>query len=1093
VSCFKAGVCDPKVCLCKKGAPPQPLKSNVYESTPNVPNIAVKAAQEESYAENMATNYFKTLGTKGHLDKVEKEEKSAGMQAVETANKMATMVEKAQTEHKEAVAEKKEAVADEYAHKPGAEQKAAQKSWKNSNEAASAAYQATQAAGQTWATPSVPVKALAKDELPKGQKPSLKVKTLLENAKKLMEERNDKPPEETAEERLARHAAFAAEEAEEDQAHEQPNTDAFLQTDSNKIDLSEVEKAATSGAANIVEKARDYVKTARRMAAQGGAAIGVAEAAALHKIATRRKVVHEQYKALGVKSKMLGAKSADVLQKLQKEQAGLDAKKQELEAQAKAQRAIFKTQAMNEAKLAAAVSRASVLGKVEKARQKLQVEKAALATEVKVVKSIYTKEQDNGNRLKQEVGVVSKAEQSALRNAERLGEAKARAMDQAHYLLAAREQKVTAHHMQQAQKWTRRHAAELGEVLVVTQALDKKIAQKKALLSQAKVQLKQSVHNLQESKHGDHSLVEDDRSIRESTEEMAREELGEDSLDDLGEADTVSTITSDELDASLATLSHNLASIQHQRKDLGESMQSKSLPAVGAHDSLGVDLAKMSANFKTIQNQIKTATKEEVQVEHQTMQKKQAKERNVKHSFSPKHKTHKDPQVKQQDANMKQQKALENKLAKEEAHLRSTTAKKIKAQYRLKNAVDEERTHKAKVAKQTSKNPITALTPLMETRLEYQRMYLQNAEQQAIQKRADLKNRLADIKEEDASRLSALTDDIRSKRKILKGDLNSISTLSGEYQRDHELGESLGEHTGLASIAKKEKNQEHDDIKTDLDVENDMLNLKGHLSHDHAQKEKGLLENAHKVLTATEPRHEKLGEADKNTQNSQTKLGTQLAEARTGLQLKMTQFESLRKQELELVKQADHTHKAAHAAEARESEAEARTDAMTQIANRLGDGIDEHEQKMELSESFFSTKKEDDDLGESSETAPELPPVQAELNAEQEELARAQAQIAAIAKAAPKLVHDQVATDKKELGQQLEKQNANLNKLHTRFVRAAKQVSPQLTSQSKLDEAVQDEKDIQDRYSSNLRNIGAYANLVDKKAEEAAAAAGLVH
>merc|ERR1711988_2030759 len=95
----------------------------------------------------------------------------------------------------------------------------------------------------------------------------------------------------------------------------------------------------------------------------------------------------------------------------------------------------------------------------------------------------------------------------------------------------------------------------------------------------------------------------------------------------------------------------------------------------------------------------------------------------------------------------------------------------------------------------------------------------------------------------------------------------------------------------------------------------------------------------------------------------------------------------------------------------------------------------------ELSETLFTKDKKmeegSEDLGESEETSSTIPPIQAEMNVEQQQMAAADAQLKAIADDTPKLLKQQVAFDKKELGERLRRENAKLNALHKHFEHAA--------------------------------------------------------
>jgi hypothetical protein len=922
------------------------------------------------------------------------------------------------------------------------------------------------------------------------------VKQSQHETKHLMES-NDDSSSETAAQRLARHAAFAAEQGVGQSVL--LDSVALIQANGNGDDA--VQDATTTGAAQVVEKARTYVKTAKKMAAEGAAAVGAAEAQALQKITDRKKHVSIEAGQLKVASQQEAAT-------VRRERLALQAKQRQLDAQAKAQREIFEVQSANAKRLAADVTQASALGKIRKGKEQLAKERASLDAQSSLMKKIYQSQQQHHDQLQQQVAVISRAEKSELSNAERLGEAKAHAMDQAQHLTNTRVQKAQAEAALRSQKWTRHTTAALGKVLVISQALAAQVSKKNALITAAKQKLSVLRNNVLKVRKGLRSLERDDHSIREGTEELSREELGQgdSQSEDLGESEELSN-DDDGLTAELQGMSNQLEAVR-RGDDLGEGQglpgleekpsvqpQAKASKAALHNDgSLGVDLAKMSASFDDIQHQIQEASSEEVHVEHLAAHAKRTKERRLEEAASTKSQSK--VAAHQPRTESKNEQSLEKKLADEEARLRSTTAARIKAQYKVQNAVNDERSQKAKVAKKSSVHATTALTPEMATRLEYQRMYLAQKQQQALQKRTDLENQLAELREKDANHLKLLTDDIRTKRAVLKHDLNSLSTLSSEYERDHELGDSLSDGEGVAALAAQETRQEKQDLKLDSQTAEQASVVIQQLADDHKVKEAALLLSAKKVLHKAPPHMDQAesGQTDvaaSPDSTAETKLAARLAEAKMALRLKVSQFESMRKEELKLNAEASQLRTAAKRSKDRESEAAERTDAMTEIAQHLNAGIETHEEKMELSETLFTKDKKmeegSEELGESEDTSTPLPPIQAELNAEQEQMEAADSQLKAIADDTPKLLKQQVAFDKKELGKRLRMENAKLNALHKHFEHAAESLSPTLKSQNALDSAVRDEERIQDRFTTRLHSIASYADMVNAKAKEAEA------
>lgn len=306
-------------------------------------------------------------------------------------------------------------------------------------------------------------------------------------------------------------------------------------------------------------------------------------------------------------------------------------------------------------------------------------------------------------------------------------------------------------------------------------------------------------------------------------------------------------------------------------------------------------------------------------------------------------------------------------------------------------------------------------------------------------------------------------------------------------------------------MATAEAQQEKADIKIETHVSNKATHLVQKLKRDQVTQQKALMDSAAKALGSdvpsqiTTPQHEELDESNDLGEsssiednspalgyNAQMKLAAQLSEARTGLKLKMSRFQTLRTRETALIAQATQLAKATSDAQAREYDAQTRTDAMQHAAERLGRLIGHNEEKMKLSETLFKEETKDEDLGESSSPSKPVPPIQAEINDEQQKLAEANAELSQMAKDGSRLYNMQIANDKKMLGKKLKEQDTKLNKLHQRFVHAAAGLSPTIKSQNALNAAVEDEKDTEHDYRKKLDDIAAYANMVDAKAKEAA-------
>lgn len=408
----------------------------------------------------------------------------------------------------------------------------------------------------------------------------------------------------------------------------------------------------------------------------------------------------------------------------------------------------------------------------------------------------------------------------------------------------------------------------------------------------------------------------------------------------------------------------------------------------------------------------------------------------------------------------------------------------------------------------------------METRLEYQRMYVANAMQQAQQEKADLENKVNGIKENDASKLKELVYNIREKRKVLNQDMDAIQTLSDEYEEDHKIGESLDSKAGAGTLAHAEARQERNNINTESAVADKAHAMMQMLTHMHANTQEPLVQSANELLghAHAAPGKKELGESGEITATdtdgiegaalgeSEIELAAKISVAKTALKLKLDKFADMSRQEQNLLSEATHVHQAALNARKGEFDEQTRTAAMQNVVKDLNRSVQRHEESLELGETLFSAesaKKEemaDDDLGESSSVDDQtkdsakdkaknkasagLPPIQAELNYEHEKMAEAEAEIKHLANDGPKIVADQIALDKKKYGTVLKKTEQKLNKLHTRFTHAAARLSPKFRSQQALDEAVRDEESRQGDYAHDLDNIGAYANMVDVKARE---------
>lgn len=703
----------------------------------------------------------------------------------------------------------------------------------------------------------------------------------------------------------------------------------------------------------------------------------------------------------------------------------------------------------------------------------LAKKKTALDAQAAAQSAIFNKQLHNSNTLKAEVTVVGKAEKSALANAVKLGEVKAHAEDQAHIILAAQAQKRKEKADARTSKWTMKHTAALGKLMVVTREVDNQLAHKKRRLKQVVDQLKRLHTRLTGVVDGNQKVQSDNHAIRESTEEMSREELGESNQNKDDESE-----------------------------DLGESNDTSE----DGDDDLGVALAHMGAKFAAIQRTMNSAASQEADFEKTAASKRITNEKMLKDKVGKQMQTKRQEKAKQ--TSTKKQRMLEKNLEKEEARLRMTTAAKVHAQFKLENAVDDERATKSKEDKK-HRGAISRLTPQMETRLEYQRMYVQNAMQQAQQQHEDLNNQLADVKGNDAQKLKQLTLDVRMKRKVLRDSLDRVRTLAQDYQRDHDMGEGLDAEDGARTLANDEAKQQEKDIKEESHITDTTRAIMRKLRDMEETAQAPLVQSAKALLGIESAGKEALlGESSAISATDtdgvegaimgedQIKLAAKISMAKTGLKLKLDKLAALRQQQVQLHDEARHIDHSATAARDAEYDAQTRSAAMKNIIKDLTRGIHQHEESMMLGETLFSTKRKDrdtdeDDLGESSssDTKTDVPPIQAELNYEHKKLAEAEAELRHLTTQGPKIIKEQIAVDKLRYGKALKKTDANLNALHKRFVHAAAMLSPKIKSQVVLEDAVRDEQNRQSDYAHDLDNVSAYAGMVDVKAKAAAEAA----
>lgn len=193
----------------------------------------------------------------------------------------------------------------------------------------------------------------------------------------------------------------------------------------------------------------------------------------------------------------------------------------------------------------------------------------------------------------------------------------------------------------------------------------------------------------------------------------------------------------------------------------------------------------------------------------------------------------------------------------------------------------------------------------------------------------------------------------------------------------------------------------------------------------------------------------------------------------------------MRKEMHALAAQANLVRDSAMNSRAREYEAQTRTASLERTTKGLDEGIERHEEAMELSETLFAKQRDDDDLGESQSTDAAVPPVQAELNYEKEALSEAQAEIEDLRAKRPTILREQMDTDKKMFGKALGLAEKKLKAVRARFVKTAARLSPKIKSQHALDESLRDEQSRQSDFQRSLHNMAAFAKMVNIKEKSA--------
>jgi len=664
---------------------------------------------------------------------------------------------------------------------------------------------------------------------------------------------------------------------------------------------------------------------------------------------------------------------------------------------------------------------------------------------------------------------------AAMFSAVKLGDAKARV----DAVLKARDTQEVMRGEARTSDWTMKHTAGLGKLMVVTQALDKAIANKKSIIKSLTKRLAIAHQKLKEIVGAERKIQQDSMAIVESTEERSREELGE--------------------------TGGNPTSLI-QMSDSGDNMAS---------------LDDMSAAFNKIQKTMDDAAKVQANLEHSRDHKIEHMEKNLKHDAGVKIKKEKKNEVslgeavkvkKHESAAVKDQQRLQKKLDKEEAQIRMTTVKSIQQQHAKEKQINIDRKKQLGEAKTAIPAPVTRLDANMQTRMEYQGMILAQQMDLAEQKRVDLKNNLQNVRDNDRMHLRELTDDIGQKSAAMKADIDRIRMIRDNYERDHELGEGMDATAGAGGMARSQAEQEAKNLKAEITVADETENIMSVANACVADNQNGVVESAKQVLgihslltfpgqngpVALGENMEVTGTDTDSLQSArvgpaQIQLASRISVSKMELKLKLDKLQVLQKHAIHIANEARRIHSGAVAARGFEEASQARTAAMQNIFKELDHNVMRHENEMELGETIFNAKKEkvkeEIFLEEGESTGTRLTPLQDDIDMQSLKLQRAQAEIKHLDESAPQMIKDQIQVDKEKFGSVLKKKTEAYDKLKKRFLLLAASVSPHLMSHEKVQGAIDVESSRQGDYSHALDNIASYAKMVREQAKKAEVAA----
>ena len=421
----------------------------------------------------------------------------------------------------------------------------------------------------------------------------------------------------------------------------------------------------------------------------------------------------------------------------------------------------------------------------------------------------------------------------------------------------------------------------------------------------------------------------------------------------------------------------------------------------------------------------------------------------------------------QKDAMNKARKKDANLLG-EESRLRMTTVSQVKAEAHLAAALDAKRKHDAEAAK--NHKPIQYMDAQAQNREMYKRMYLQNAEEQEAQAKADLKNQVSDLKENDEMHLKDALTSIKDRTTELSRSMSEVNELQERFEQDQELGESL-DTTNSMGLMKKSNREVHFDSNSEHQI---IVEARGILTKLQSVQgaDMGFAKLAKDLL--------KEDFASKGPPGTDPNLVSTAASQSMQLNIGLVKFnhenthasklESTMHRLLDLVGKASkyEVSGARHISKA-ERELAHMSSTVKQEESELGESSNDDNEM---------------DLGESSSTDP-VPPMQAELNWEHQKLIDAQSGIQQIKLDTPRLVAMQTHEDKVKYSKTFNKANAQLEGMKKKFKEGLSAISPSLKTEEQLEQKMQQEQNRRDQYTDELGFIKRHVMLANKDMKHA--------